>query len=83
VSSSPPEEDVGLALGSADLSSTGKVLSVSDEAVREKDPDLEPVMGGGLSDEQREDCNCVFLEMFPVSASCSQGLISTHLWKMV
>ena len=44
-----------------------------DEAVQEKDPDLEPVPGGGLSDEQREDYNRVFLEMFPDSSSCLQG----------
>jgi hypothetical protein len=28
---------------------------------------------GGLSDKQKEDFECVFLEMFPDSASCSQG----------
>jgi hypothetical protein len=71
VSSSPSEEEVVLALGSTESSSTGEVSSVSDEAGPEKDPDLEPVPGGGLSDEQREDCNRVFLEMFPDSVSCS------------
>jgi hypothetical protein len=38
-----------------------------------KDPDLDPVPRGGLSVEQRKDFNRVFLEMFPESASCSQG----------
>jgi hypothetical protein len=47
--------------------------AVSGEVVLEKDPDLEPVQGGGLSDEQREDCMRVFLDMFPDSVSCSQG----------
>jgi hypothetical protein len=61
-----------LALGSAELSSTGEVSSVSDEAAPKKDPDLVPVPSGGLSDEQRKDFNRVFLEMFPDSASCSQ-----------
>ena len=73
VSSSPFEEEAVLALGSAELSSTREVSSMSDEAASVKDPDLEPVPGGGLSDEQREDCNRVFLEMFPDSVSCSQG----------
>jgi hypothetical protein len=75
VSSSPPTGEVstGEALGSAESSSTREVLSVPNEAVPEKDPDLEPVSGGGLYDEKREDCNHVFLEMFPDLASCSQG----------
>ncbi|KAE8075488.1 hypothetical protein FH972_014203 [Carpinus fangiana] len=34
---------------------------------------LEPGPVGGLSDEQREDCNRVFLEMFLDSVSCLQG----------
>ena len=38
-----------------------------------KDPDLDPVPSGGLSVEQRKDFDRVFLEMFPDSASCSQG----------
>jgi hypothetical protein len=33
----------------------------------------DPVRGGGLSDEQKMDCERVFIEMFPDSASCSQG----------
>jgi hypothetical protein len=33
----------------------------------------DPVQSGGLSVEQRKDFNHVFLEMFPDSASCSQG----------
>jgi hypothetical protein len=61
------------ATGSAESSSTREVTSVSDEAAQERDLDLEPVPGGGLSDEQREDCSHVFLEMFPDSVSCSQG----------
>jgi hypothetical protein len=75
VSSSQLEEEAVLALGSAELSSIGEVSSVSDESALEKDLDLdlESVLGGGLSDEQREDFNRVFLEMFPYSASCSQG----------
>jgi hypothetical protein len=42
-------------------------------AALEKDPDLDLVPGGGLSDEQKKDFERVFLEMFPDSASCSQG----------
>jgi hypothetical protein len=33
----------------------------------------DPVRGGGLSDEQKMDFQRVFIEMFPDSASCSQG----------
>jgi hypothetical protein len=33
----------------------------------------DPVRGGGLSDEQKKDFQRVFIEMFPDSASCSQG----------
>jgi hypothetical protein len=84
VSSSPPEEEAVLALGSAESSSTREVSSMLDDAATpKKDPDLDLVPGGGLSDEQRKDFNRVFLEMFPDSASCSQGLIPTFLWKMV
>ena len=63
----------GEALGSVESSSTGEISSMSDEDVPEKDPDLELVPGSGLSNEQREDFNRVFLEMFLDSASCSQG----------
>jgi hypothetical protein len=41
----------GEALGPVESSSTGEISSVSDEDVPEKDPDLEPVSGGDLSDE--------------------------------
>ena len=58
-----------LVLGSSELSSLGEVSSVSNEAVPEMDPDLEPDSGGGLSDERREDSYCVFLEM---------GKVATH-----
>ena len=75
VSSSTPDEESVLALGAAESSSIREVSSVSDEVALEKDPDLEPVMGGGLFDEQREDCNRVFLEMFSDSASCLQGFV--------
>jgi hypothetical protein len=44
-----------------------------DGSAPKKDPDLDPVPRGGLSVEQRKDFNRVFLEMFPESASCSQG----------
>lgn len=40
------------------------------------DQGLDPVPGGGLSGEQAKDFNRVFLEMFPDSASCSQGSVS-------
>jgi hypothetical protein len=84
VSSSAPEEEVVLALESAESSSTREVSFVSNEATTpKKDPDLDLVPGGGLSDEQRKDFNCVFLEMYPNLASCSQGSNPTFLWKMV
>jgi hypothetical protein len=72
VSSSPPLGEVftGEALGSSELSSIGEVSSVLEEAMPEMGPDLEPVPGGGLSDEQREDFNRVYLEMFLDLASC-------------
>jgi hypothetical protein len=73
LSSSPPAEEAVSAPGSAEWSCTGEVSSVSDEAAQEWDLDLELVPGGGLSGEQREDCNHVFLEMFPDSVSCLQG----------
>jgi hypothetical protein len=62
-------EEAMSAPGSAESSSIGEVMSESDEAAQERDP----VSGGGLSNEQREDCSRVFLEMFPDSVSCSQG----------
>jgi hypothetical protein len=46
---------------------------MSDEAALEKDLDLDPDPSGGLSVEQGKDFERVFLEMFPDSASCSQG----------
>jgi hypothetical protein len=67
------EVSTGEALESAESSSIGEISFVPDKAVLEKDPDLEPVLGSGLSNEQREDFYRVFLEMFPDSASCLQG----------
>jgi hypothetical protein len=72
------EVSTGEALGSAEscsgfCDSPEMGSPVSGEAMPEKDPDLDPVPSGGLSDEQREDCMHVFLDMFPDSVSCSQG----------
>ena len=71
---SPLEEEAELALDFSESSSIGKVSLVSDEAVPKMESDLEPGPGGGLSDEKKDDFYRVFLEMFPDSASQSQGM---------
>jgi hypothetical protein len=41
--------------------------------LEKEDPILDPVPRGGLSDVQKKDFERVFIEMFPDSASSSQG----------
>jgi hypothetical protein len=64
------DPDPGLAHNLNPSKSSGGLF---EGAAPEKDPDLDPVPGGGLSNEQKKDFERVFLEMFPDSASCSQG----------
>jgi hypothetical protein len=75
------DSDPGLVpkLKPAESSSIGEVSSMSDEAAPEKDPDLDPVPGGGLSDEQWKDFNRVSLEMFP-NISMENGLTIPQWW---